>query len=66
MLDIMAKTINYDVAAERDEEQQRGARQRRAQPVDRLQLGYTIDRLEAKFLSTPAQLPCGRMSRIAH
>jgi hypothetical protein len=35
VLVIVAKTTNHDVAAERDEEQQRGSRQRRAQPADR-------------------------------
>ena len=35
VLFIMAKATNHDVAAERDEEQQRGSRQRRAQPADR-------------------------------
>ena len=32
---IVAKATNHDVPAERDEEQQRGSRQRRAQPADR-------------------------------
>jgi hypothetical protein len=31
---IVTKKINHDIAAERDEKQQRGTRQRRAQPAD--------------------------------